>query len=105
MIPASAYLYNAPNALMEPGPGNTSPLAGEPGFTGTDGNVPGGSWGQSIINLKKVGAGKGDKVRVKFELGRDGCGGMDGWYVDNVKLTVCKKKGKNREAVLGRQAG
>jgi hypothetical protein len=106
VIPNAAYLYNAPNALMESdAAGNTSPLAGEPGFTGTDGNVPGGSWGTSIIDLRKAGAKAGDKVRVKFELGRDGCGGMDGWYVDNVKLTLCKAKGKHREAVLGRQAG
>ena len=72
----------------------TTPLA----WTGTDGNVPGGSWGTSIVDLEKAGVGAGDKVRIRFELGRDGCGGVEGWYVDNVKLVVCKRKGKNREA-------
>ena len=47
--------------------GNTNPLAGQPGFTGTDGNVPGGSWGTSIVNLKKLGAGKGDRIRIRFD--------------------------------------
>jgi Zn-dependent metalloprotease len=104
VVPNSAYVFNAPNALMpSEAEGNTSPLAGERGFTGTDGNVPGGSWGTSIIDLKKAGAKAGDKVRVKFELGRDGCGGIDGWYVDNVKFTVCKKKNKHHhKATLGR---
>ena len=25
----------------------------------------------------------------RFDFGRDGCAGIDGWYVDNVKVTVC----------------
>lgn len=104
VVPNEAYLFNPPNAVMPTlAEGNTSPLAAEPGFTGTDGNVPGGSWGTSIIDLKKAGAKAGDKVRVKFELGRDGCGGIDGWYVDNVKLTLCKEKNKKNRSALGRQ--
>ena len=23
-------------------------------------------------------------------MGRDGCGGLDGWYVDNIKVTTCE---------------
>ena len=34
----------------------------------------------------------GDKVRIRFDMGRDGCGGIDGWYVDNVRVQVCKVK-------------
>src|SRR5690606_40326206 len=25
----------------------------------------------------------------RFDFGMDGCNGIDGWYVDNVELTVC----------------
>jgi hypothetical protein len=27
-------------------------------------------------------------------MGRDGCGGLDGWYVDNVTITSCDTVGK-----------
>ena len=32
----------------------------------------------------------GDTVKLRFAMGRDGCGGVDGWYVDNVKIVICK---------------
>ena len=28
-------------------------------------------------------------MQLRFDIGRDGCGGIDGWYVDNVKVEVC----------------
>ena len=31
----------------------------------------------------------GDQLRLRFDMGRDGCGGLDGWYVDNVTVTSC----------------
>ncbi len=91
VIPAGAYVFNAPQTLATEADGSTNPMAGEPGFTGTDGGEVFGSWGKSIIDLKKAGAGKGDRVRIRFDMGRDGCGGIDGWYVDDVKFVVCKK--------------
>jgi len=63
--------------------GNTNPMAGEPAFTGTDGGSVNGSWGQSRIDLGAY-AGAGDTLRLRFELGVDGCNGLHGWYVDNV---------------------
>lgn len=90
VIPTKAYAFNAPGAQLEVAPGNTSPIAGEQGFTGTDGGENRGSWGTSIIDLKKLGAKVGQKVRVRFDMGRDGCGGLDGWYVDDIKVAVCK---------------
>src|SRR5690606_12064961 len=36
VIPASAYLFNAPSQIATTGQGNTNPLAGEEGFTGVD---------------------------------------------------------------------
>ena len=92
LVPEDAFIFNAYNDSMESAAaGNTSPLAGQPGFTGTDGNEPNGSWGQSQINLVKLGVGKNDKVRIRFDFGRDGCGGQDGWYVDDVRVVICKK--------------
>lgn len=92
VIPTSAYVFNAPGATLEPAPGNTSPLAGEEGFTGTDGGENHGSWGTSIVDLKKAGAKAGQTIRVRFDMGRDGCGGLDGWYVDNVQVSTCQVK-------------
>ena len=40
-----------------------------------------------------LGVTGGDEVQFRFDIGRDGCGGNDGWYVDNVEVTVCKVKG------------
>ncbi|GAA4381635.1 hypothetical protein GCM10023146_43390 [Nocardioides caricicola] len=102
IVPKSAYLYNKPLELTSEAEGNTNPLAGKTGFTGTDGGLPTGSWGTSIIDLKKAGAKPGQKIKIRFEIGRDGCGGNDGWYVDNVKVVKCVKKQQNK-VVLGRQ--
>jgi Zn-dependent metalloprotease len=92
VIPTNAYVFNAPGATLEPAPGNTNPLAGQDGFTGTDGGENNGSWGTSIVDLKKAGAKAGQKIRIRFDMGRDGCGGLDGWYVDNVAVSTCKAK-------------
>ena len=65
-------------------------MAGEPGFTGTDGGEPTGSWGTSIVDLSQIeGAAPGDDLVFRFDFGRDGCTGIDGWYVDDVQVTVC----------------
>lgn len=85
LVPNDAYLFNAPGGTMDAG---TKPMAKEAAWTGTDGGQLGGSWGTSIIDLAKV-AKAGDSVKFRFDMGRDGCGGVDGWYVDNVKVQVC----------------
>ncbi len=85
LVPAAAYLFNAPGGKLDAG---TKPMANEAAWTGTDGGQLTGSWGTSIIDLAKV-AKVGDSVKFRFDMGRDGCGGVDGWYVDNVKVQVC----------------
>jgi Zn-dependent metalloprotease len=90
LIPASAYLYNAPGELATEGEGNTSPLAGEDGFTGTDGGTNTSGWGTSVVDLGALGVVGGDVVQVRFDIGRDGCGGNKGWSVDNVTIVDCK---------------
>jgi hypothetical protein len=104
VIPSAAYVFNGPDVIASAAEGNSSPLAGEEGFTGTDGGSVFGSWGTSIVDLKGAGVKAGDKVKIRFELGRDGCGGNDGWYVDNVKFVVCKQKNgrASDKATLGR---
>jgi Zn-dependent metalloprotease len=92
VVPESAFTFNGYNADMEPAPGNTSTLAGEPGFTGTNPGSPFGSWGESQINLAQVGVAAGDTIKVEFAIGHDGCGGFEGWYVDNIKLVDCAEK-------------
>ena len=69
--------------------GNTNPIAGEFGFSGTDAGSVSGTWGRSIINLENY-AKRRDKVRLRFDMGTDGCGGAFGWYVDNVTLYQCR---------------
>jgi Zn-dependent metalloprotease len=90
VIPAAAYTFNAPDQLETAANGNTNPMAGQPGFTGTDGGEVTGSWGTSQVDLSAIGIRAGQDVRFRFDIGRDGCGGIDGWYVDDVKVTVCQ---------------
>ena len=95
VIPTAAYVFNAPNITLDPAvlagqPNNTSPLAGQPGFSGTNPGRASGSWGTSQVNLEAAGVKAGDNVQIRFDMGRDGCGGVDGWYVDNVSVTVCE---------------
>ncbi len=88
-VPDEAWLYNAPGGQLESAAGgNTNPMAGEVAFTGTDGGEPTGSWGTSVIDLSEI-ADAGTSVRFRFDFGMDGCNGIDGWYIDNVALSVC----------------
>ncbi len=89
LVPAEAFTFNAYNMnLHSPAAGNDNPLAGEPAFTGTDGNSVTGTWGQSQINLSGI-AGPGDDIQLRFEMGLDGCNGVIGWYVDDVHVCEC----------------
>jgi Zn-dependent metalloprotease len=84
LLPATAFEYNAYNTtLQSAGAGNTNPLAGEPAWTGA-----GGEWGTSLISLDSY-AGGGQTVQVRFEFGKDGCSGIDGWYVDDFEIYGC----------------
>ena len=87
-VPAAAYLYNGPGEIAVAG--NTNPLAGEPGFSGTDGGTLESGWGTSVVDLTTLGLESGDTLQLRFDIGRDGCGGVIGWSVDNVKLIDCK---------------
>ncbi|MCR1783183.1 M4 family metallopeptidase [Nocardioides carbamazepini] len=89
LVPDRAWLYNAPGGELESAAaGNTNPMAGETAFTGADGGLPTGQWGHSAIDLSML-AKPGDTVQFRFDFGMDGCNGNDGWYVDNVAVSIC----------------
>ena len=90
VVPAEAYICNAPGQLATLDEGNTNPMAGEDAFNGTDGGETKGSWGESQVDLSALGVQPGDTVQFRFDIGRDGCGGVDGWYVDDIQILVCK---------------
>jgi Zn-dependent metalloprotease len=93
LVPSSAYTFNAYNTTLQTtAAGNTNPLAGQPAFSGTDGGSLFGSWGQSQIDLIKLGVKPGDNIQLRYEFGMDGCTGNDGWYVDNVTVAACNAK-------------
>lgn len=89
LVKAADFVYNPYNTTMSTAAaGNTSPLAGQPGFSGTDGGSVGGSWGRSIINLAPY-AVAGDTIKLRFEFGTDCGSGLVGWYVDDVQVYRC----------------
>lgn len=90
VVPAEAYIWNAPGQLATLNEGNTNPMAGEDAFNGTDGGETKGSWGESQVDMSALGVQPGDTVQFRFDIGRDGCGGVDGWYVDDIQILVCK---------------
>lgn len=89
VVAPADYTFNGYNALLfTAGQGNTNPMAGEPAFTGTDGGNVGGSWGRSHVNLANY-AAAGDSIRLRYDIGNDGCGGITGWYVDDPTVYAC----------------
>ncbi len=87
---AADFVYNPYNTtLITAALGNTDPLAGQPAFSGTDGGDVDGSWGRSIVNLAPYAKPK-DKIRLRFDLGTDGCGGYFGWYIDDLMVYKCQ---------------
>ena len=89
VVQAGDFVYNAYNTtLFTAAQGNTNPIAGEPAFSGTDGGEVGGTWGRSIINLTPYVKPK-DKIRLRFDLGSDGCTGGFGWFIDDLMVYKC----------------
>jgi bacillolysin len=93
LVPPSELTFNNYIAfLFTAADGNTNPLAGQPAWTGTNpGTVQGGSWGRTHVNLGSF-AGPGDRIRLRWDLGTDQCGGRGGWYLDNVDVFSCEPK-------------
>jgi hypothetical protein len=64
-----------------------TPLAGSR-LSGSDGGRVLGSWGRSIVKLAPYAKPK-DKIRLRFDIGTDGCGGLFGWYIDDLMVYKC----------------
>jgi hypothetical protein len=89
LVKAADFVYNPYNTtLFTKAQGNSNPIAGQAAFSGTDGGVVVGSWGRSIVNLAPYAKPK-DKIRLRFDLGNDGCGGRFGWYLDDLMVYKC----------------
>jgi hypothetical protein len=89
LVPPTAFTYNPYNTTLNTvAAGNTDPLAGQPAFSGSDGGSTGGSWGRSHVDLTGL-AAPGQTVRLRYNMGTDGCGGVLGWIVDDVTVYSC----------------
>ncbi|MFZ2502602.1 MAG: M4 family metallopeptidase, partial [Nocardioides sp.] len=88
--PATSYLLNPMRRTLTSSATSTNPLAGQPAFTGTNGGTSVGSWGTSMIDLGSLQIDPTQPFQIAFDFGRDGCRGIDGWYVDNVVVSVCE---------------
>jgi hypothetical protein len=97
LIPASAFLHNPYNTtLISSGSGNTNPMAGEPAWSGVGGAS--NDWGTSLIDLSGL-VDPGDTVQFRFDFGKDGCTGLDGWYVDDFEIFQCPLDDCNENGV------
>jgi len=84
LIPAASFEYNAYNTTLQSTlAGNTNPLAGQVAWSGA-----GGQWGTSLIDLGGLVNG-GDSIQIRFRFGKDGCNGVQGWYIDDFQVYTC----------------
>lgn len=88
LVPINAFSYNGYNTALA-NSGNDNPLKGQRAFSGTDGGSLGGSWGQSVIDLSVIGVTSGSNIKFRFEMGTDGCNGIEGWYLDEIYVYNC----------------
>ena len=89
LVPQANYIFNAPSGQLREAPPtdqNTNPKAGEMAWSGADPEVP--AFGTTIIDLSSLVA-PGDTFKIRFDFGKDGCGGNQGWYVDNIRVYNC----------------
>jgi len=88
-LPPSAFLFN-PYPMALPMVGQTdNPLAGEWVFSGANPNSVSSTWGTTQIDLSVLGIDPGDVIRLRWEMGTDGCDGWDGWYLDHIAVGSC----------------
>ncbi len=96
VVPAGNLTFNTYVGGLS-GAGSTNPMFGQPGFSGTDGGSNSGSWGTTVVDLTGI-ATAGQSVKLRFDFGTDGCGGVDGWYLDNLSGYTCVAAGGGNPA-------
>ena len=85
-VQSADFDFNPYNTTLDPpGATNANPLAGQPAFSGSDDGAVTGSWGLSEVALGAY-VDVGDTVRLRLDFGTDGCSGLDGWYVDDLRV-------------------
>ena len=83
-VPRSSFEFNPYNSVLHgAGTRSANPIGDREAWTGV-----GGRWGTSIIDLSAMARG-GDTIELRFAFGKDGCGGLDGWYVDDFRVYDC----------------
>jgi hypothetical protein len=94
LVAPADFTFNPYNTTLATAPqGNTNPLAGQPAFSGSDGGLVTGSWGRSHVNLAPY-VGPNQSFQLRWDFGTDGCAGLFGWYMDNVRVYTCTSKEK-----------
>ena len=88
LVPSTAFTVNPYNATLVD-TNNDNPMKNQEAFTGVDEGSLEGSWGQSVINLSALGVAPNSNIKFRFEIGTDGCGGVDGWYLDEIYVYNC----------------
>lgn len=89
ILPKAAFTQNGYNRSLDGTANNDNPMKGQVAFSGTDGGSLRGSWGQSVIDLSQIGVVPGANLKVRFEMGTDGCNGIEGWYLDEIYVYNC----------------
>lgn len=90
LVPVSAFIANGYNVTLQTtANGNNNPLQGQAAYSGSDPGSNISTWGQSRINLSALGLTVGQTIQFRFDMGTDGCGGSDGWYIDDVRVYTC----------------
>ena len=89
LIPQANYTFNGPPSQLRAAPPvdqNTNPKAGQFAWSGADPEVP--AFGTTKADLSSL-VQPGNTFKLRFEFGLDGCGGNQGWYVDNIRVFNC----------------
>jgi len=89
LLTSASFTFNPYNGSLYNTSNNTNPLKGQAAFHGTDGGEVFGTWGESQLNLNSL-LNPNDTVQFRYEMGTDGCNGIDGWYVDDLELFQCQ---------------
>lgn len=85
IIPRSMYEYSPTNGKIRNmfDFDNSNPLKGQDAWTGA-----GGGWGTTVL-VDRNGIFAGQNVKFRFDFGKDYCGGLEGWYVDDFEVFTC----------------
>ncbi|MEM9990754.1 MAG: hypothetical protein AAF738_03265 [Bacteroidota bacterium] len=87
-MPSTAFDANGYNTTLQAF-SNNNPYAGQDAFSGADEDFPSGTWGQSQIDLSRIGLTAGDDLELRWEVSTDACTGWEGWYIDDILIYSC----------------